>query len=326
MELTDDSVEYRGRSTAPVSPRQERAHEHAPRSTTAPGGSTPLPPGHYWRCGACSRSEWTKLRTVRSTMWTLGVTIVLGIGFSALATAETAAHWSTMSFGDRLELRPDADEPDRRLLRGSSPSASSACSSMSAEYGTGTIRATLSAAPQPAPGARSPRRSCSGRSPSSSSEVVAFARLLPRPGAPQRSGDRTRRSPAPGALRAVAGSGLYLCVLGLFALGLATIIRHTAGAISAFVGILLVLPARRSGASERLTLDSPALPAGQHRQGDLLGPPRLLFLFSVGRVRDPLRLRGRDARDRRDDARQQRCLRAGRTRAWPERQPGRGRQ
>jgi uncharacterized membrane protein len=40
----------------------------------------------------------------------------------------------------------------------------------------------------------------------------------------------------------VVGAGLYLAVLGLLALGLATIIRHTAGAISAFVGAVLVLP------------------------------------------------------------------------------------
>jgi hypothetical protein len=40
----------------------------------------------------------------------------------------------------------------------------------------------------------------------------------------------------------VVGAGLYLTVLGLLALGLATIIRHTAGAISAFVGVVLVLP------------------------------------------------------------------------------------
>jgi hypothetical protein len=46
----------------------------------------------------------------------------------------------------------------------------------------------------------------------------------------------------PGVLRAVIGAGLYLAVLGLMALGIATIIRHTAGAISAFVGIVLVLP------------------------------------------------------------------------------------
>lgn len=46
----------------------------------------------------------------------------------------------------------------------------------------------------------------------------------------------------PGALRAVVGTGLYLCVIGLLGLGLATLVRHTAGAISAFVGLLLVLP------------------------------------------------------------------------------------
>ena len=40
----------------------------------------------------------------------------------------------------------------------------------------------------------------------------------------------------------MVGAGLYLAVLGLLALGLATIIRHTAGAISAFVGVVLVLP------------------------------------------------------------------------------------
>jgi ABC-2 type transport system permease protein len=47
---------------------------------------------------------------------------------------------------------------------------------------------------------------------------------------------------SPGAFRAVFGGGLYICVLGLLAMGLGTIIRHTAGAISAFVGILLILP------------------------------------------------------------------------------------
>ena len=46
----------------------------------------------------------------------------------------------------------------------------------------------------------------------------------------------------PSALRAVIGAGLYLVVLGLFALGLATIIHHTAASISAFVGSLFVLP------------------------------------------------------------------------------------
>jgi hypothetical protein len=45
-----------------------------------------------------------------------------------------------------------------------------------------------------------------------------------------------------GVTRAVAGAGLYLTVLGLFALAIGTLIRHTAGAISAVIGVVLVLP------------------------------------------------------------------------------------
>jgi ABC-2 type transport system permease protein len=47
---------------------------------------------------------------------------------------------------------------------------------------------------------------------------------------------------SPGTLRAIAGSGLFLCVARLFALGVAVLVRHTAGAISAYVGVILVLP------------------------------------------------------------------------------------
>jgi hypothetical protein len=46
----------------------------------------------------------------------------------------------------------------------------------------------------------------------------------------------------PGALRVVIGVGLYLTVVGLFAIALGTIIRNTAGAIAAVFGTLLVLP------------------------------------------------------------------------------------
>jgi hypothetical protein len=55
-----------------------------------------IPAGRYGMVDLI-RSEWTKLRTVRSTTWTLGATIVIGIGISALATAETRAHWSATS-------------------------------------------------------------------------------------------------------------------------------------------------------------------------------------------------------------------------------------
>jgi len=46
----------------------------------------------------------------------------------------------------------------------------------------------------------------------------------------------------PTVARAVIGGALYLSVLGAFSIGLATILRRTAGAIAALVGILLILP------------------------------------------------------------------------------------
>jgi ABC-type transport system involved in multi-copper enzyme maturation permease subunit len=47
---------------------------------------------------------------------------------------------------------------------------------------------------------------------------------------------------APGVLRAVVGAALYIAVLTLFAIGLGTIIRHTAGAITALVAIVFIVP------------------------------------------------------------------------------------
>jgi ABC-2 type transport system permease protein len=47
---------------------------------------------------------------------------------------------------------------------------------------------------------------------------------------------------APGVLRSVMGAGLYLTVVGLLGVALGWIIRHTAGAISALFGLLLILP------------------------------------------------------------------------------------
>ena len=194
-----------------------------------------LPPGHYGMASLL-RSEWTKLRTVRSTMWTLAVTVLLGIGISALATAETRAHWTP---ANAVGFDPISTSLIGVFI-GQFTIGVLGVLAMSAEYGTGTIRATFSAAPR-RPMVLTAKAIVFGITALIVSEIVAFLSFF--------LGQSLLTSPAihatissPGALRAVFGSGLYLCLLGLMALGLATIIRHTAGAISAFVGILLVLP------------------------------------------------------------------------------------
>jgi len=205
-------------------------------STSSPRiGAKELPPGRYGITGLL-RSEWTKLRTVRSTVWTLAVTVVLGIGISALATAETRAHWTP---SNAVGFDPISTSLIGVFV-GQFTIGVLGVLAMSAEYGTGTIRATFSVAPR-RPLVLAAKAVVFGAVALIVSEVVAFLSFL--------LGQALLSAPAihatlssPGALRAVVGSGLYLCLLGLVALGLATLIRHTAGAISAYVGILLVLP------------------------------------------------------------------------------------
>lgn len=193
------------------------------------------------RCGwrGAVASEWTKFRTVRSTLWTLATTVVLGIGLGALAAATTAARWAQMSLLERLTFDPTRTSLTGLLFAQLAVGILGVLV-VSAEYGTGTIRVTFAALPR-RPVVVGAKVAVYGAVVLVVGEAVSFAafgvgQVLLAPKAPSASlGD-------PGVLRAVVGGGLYLLVLGLLALGIATIVRHTAGAISAFVAVLLVLP------------------------------------------------------------------------------------
>jgi ABC-2 type transport system permease protein len=217
------------------------------------------PPGRVGLRRAMA-AEWTKFWSVRSTMWTLVATGVAVMGLCALSTG-------TVSPSDIIE------DPTRRSLigifLGQLIFGVLGVLVMSAEYGTGTIRATLSAVPR-RPVVLTAKILVFGAVALVVSEILAFSAfavgqaILSAKNAVGSSAAITQRAQQlgvkvphgvqvslssgsaslgqAGVLRAVVGAGLYLAVLGLLALGLATIIRHTAGAISAFVGVVLVLP------------------------------------------------------------------------------------
>jgi ABC-2 type transport system permease protein len=197
-----------------------------------------LPHGRYGIAGLL-RSEWVKLRTVRSTMWTLAVTVLVGVAISALANAVVRGHWLTMSPAKRAAFDPIGESLIGVYFDQFTIGVLGVLV-MSAEYSTGTIRATFCAAPRRPP-VLAAKALIFGAVALAAAEIVAFASFF--------LGQALLTAPAvhatiasPGALRAVSGTGLYLCVMGLLALGLATIIRHTAGAISAFTAILLLIP------------------------------------------------------------------------------------
>jgi ABC-type transport system involved in multi-copper enzyme maturation permease subunit len=185
------------------------------------------------------RSEFTKLRTVRSTYWSVLAAIVLGIGLGCAISAGNASHLHEMSLKDRLMFDPTALST-AGLFFGQLALGVLAIMAMSSEYSTGTIRTTLAAVPQ------------RGYVLLSKAILVAVLSLALALGIAFSTFFICVQIFAhygidvsihdPGTLRAVVGAGLYIGVLALFALGLATIIRHTAGAITALVAVVFVIP------------------------------------------------------------------------------------
>jgi ABC-2 type transport system permease protein len=176
-------------------------------------------------------SEWTKFWSVRSTPFSLAATAVAILGICVLGTATVSA-------------QEQVGDPTRRSLigffLGQFAIGVLGVLMMSAEYGTGSIHSTLAATPR-RPLVLAAKVAVFGAVALVVSEALAFASFLI--GQAIMSGTtQTAALGDPGVLRAVIGSGLYLALLGLLALGLGTILRHTAGALSAYVGIVLVLP------------------------------------------------------------------------------------
>jgi len=197
-----------------------------------------LPAGRYRFSGAL-RSEWTKLRTVRSTLWCLVATVVLGIGIGILATSSQASNWRHAGFIDKALFDPTSISLTG-LLFGQLAMGVLGGLTVSAEYGSGSIRATFAAIPR-RPVVLAAKAVVFGIVALAVTEAVSFTAFF--------VGQSILSGSTPTAtlgqhevLRAVIGGGLFLTVLGLMALGLAAIIRHTAGTITTFVGILLILP------------------------------------------------------------------------------------
>ena len=179
------------------------------------------------------RSELWKLRTVRSTYWTLLAAVVSNVALAALLGILLPRYMSA---------HQKATIDSTRVSLGGLHLSQVAFGVLgvlviTSEYGTGMIRATLAAVPQ--------RRLMLAAKTivfavtalivgiaSCLAAYLAFQAFLP-------AGDGMRTSLSdPGVLRAVTGAGLYLTVLGL--LGLGAIIRSSAGAIATLLGLLFV--------------------------------------------------------------------------------------
>ena len=190
------------------------------------------------------RSEFTKLRSVRSTYWTLFAAVVLTIGLGVVGAFIVPGH---LQGHERFTFNAT------RLSLSGVNLAQIAVGVLgvlviTSEYGTGMIRATLSAVPQRrlVLAAKSVVFAATALAVGLVASFAAYfvtQAILAGQHPAGFAGRPLQSSLAdPGVLRAVAGAGLYLAVLGLLGLGLGAIIRASAGAISALFGLLFVLP------------------------------------------------------------------------------------
>jgi ABC-2 type transport system permease protein len=189
--------------------------------------------------GDVLRSEWVKLRSVRSTFWALTVTVVLGVGLGAVISTVTAHAYAKMTVSGKLSWDPTGVS-QAGVAIASLAIVVLGVLCISSEYSSGMIRTSLIAVPK------------RGRVLAAKSlifagvtfvvgEVTCFAAFFV--GQSLISGHAPHAALGdPGVARAIAGGGLYLAALAALSVAAGTLLRHPAAAIASMIAVLLVLP------------------------------------------------------------------------------------
>jgi hypothetical protein len=190
------------------------------------------PPKRYG-LGNAMRAEVTKLRTLRSTKITIAALVVGSLLITWLGNRTQQVH------GPGAANFDPTNQSLSGLALGSLIIGVLGALAATAEYGSGTIRSTLCATPR-RPLFLAAKVSVVGILSLIIGEVIAFACFFV--GQASLSGHApTAALSQSGVLQAVTLSGAFLGLLGIFGLCLGIIIRHTAGAISAFVGLTFLV-------------------------------------------------------------------------------------
>jgi ABC-2 type transport system permease protein len=191
-----------------------------------------------------AQSEWTKLRTLRSSRYALLLTVAMTIGFTILPAVVNAARWNTMSAADRADFHP-LDTSVIGVTTAQLAIGVLGVLVISAEYTTGLVRSTFAAVPKRLPvlWAKAGVFGLVTLVLAVPSTLIAFfaAQAILR-GHTLNGHDIALSFSDPGVARAVIGGALYLTLVGLFGLGFGALLRNTAGGISALAAVLFVLP------------------------------------------------------------------------------------
>jgi ABC-2 type transport system permease protein len=185
------------------------------------------------------RAEWIKLRSLRSSGWTLGAMAVFSIGLAALISASDAHGYSGLSAADKASWDP-TNESLAGTVFGQLAIAVFGVLAITGEFASGTIRSTIAAAPRRTPTLVA-KAVVYGGVALVVGELISLASFFV--GQPLIARHAPHASfGQPGVARAVVFAGFYLALICLVSLAIGTLLRHTAGSITAVVALLLVIP------------------------------------------------------------------------------------
>jgi ABC-2 type transport system permease protein len=184
-------------------------------------------------------SEWTKFRSLRSTVWTLLTAVVLSIGIGALFSAVSASQYHTFSPADKASFDPISTSLNGMLFAQLAIGVLGVLL-ISGEYSTGMIRSSLTSVPRRLPVLWAKLGVFAG---------VVFSVILVTSFVSFFLGQALLNShhlgvsiSAPNALRDVIGAALYATVAGMIGMALGGLLRNTAAGISTFVAVFFVIP------------------------------------------------------------------------------------
>lgn len=196
--------------------------------TARPDGRVPVQPVSFPRV---LRSEWIKMWSLRSTYWTvlatLGAMVLIAVMLGVASRVEGAGVGpdGTMAIGMGYSFAQVVVAVLGVLV-------------ITGEYSTGMIRSTLAAVPTrlPALAAKAVLVAAVGFLLGVIGVTLSYLASYPLLGA-----EAAASLSDPDVQRIFWGSGLYLAGVGLLGLGVGAIVRHTAGAVTLILGVLLLL-------------------------------------------------------------------------------------
>jgi ABC-2 type transport system permease protein len=237
-------------------------------TTTTPGVQlSTLPPvtGHAGLRGVLA-SEWTKLRSVRSTYWTIAALIIVSVGIAAIAGAAIA---SNLHGNPQNKAGMDSTQAvlGGFFELGQLVVAVLGALVITSEYSTGMIRTSLTAMPRRgtvyagklivftavtlvisivtsflAFFVGQALLSGSGVQASLFHSTSVPANAIMNGGPQSVVFQGTDVITAGAVLTAIVGTALFVSSVALIAFGLGAIIRHTAGAITSAIALMFVIP------------------------------------------------------------------------------------